>query len=534
MSQEDKNKAIEGDKNLKFGRRLIKNTVSNYLSTAIKLISSIFLTSFLYKGLGPEFYGFWSLLWAVFVYSLVLDLGFGKSVEKYCAEASFSGDMDKFNSILSTIIFGYSIIAVIIIFVGGGMAFFLDKIFTLNEGDYTLNISYYRKVFMLFSLGIALVFPTGVFPTILLAMQRSYLRNYVIVINKLVEVFGVWYIFHVENSLMTLIIFTTSINLLSNIVMAIMAFRIMPGLKIRIRYIKLSTLKHIADFSFYTYLLMICDMIIFQTDRVLLGIMVGMTGVSIYHIATKIPQMISMASTQFQSNLGPIAAVLHKSGNKEKLEETMFISTRITVFICTGVFTVFIPLVRPILYRWLKITSDETIMLTYILIGSMYLLIIFRDTAKHFLLMTGYHRLYARISMAEAASNILLSVIFIKLIGTIGVALGTLIPNVIISLMIIFPLAAKHSGTRPFPYLVKVYLPIILFAAPIILLIIYATHAVPYYKWTFLALAVTAGTTGILYGSVGWFVYVTREEKEKICSYIPKFVPQKLVNLLKI
>ena len=108
-----------------------------------------------------------------------------------------------------------------------------------------------------------------------------------------------------------------------------------------------------------------------------------------------------------------------------------------------------------------------------------------------------------------------------------GVALGTLIPNVIISLMIIFPLAAKHSGTRPFPYLVKVYLPIISFAAPIVLLIIFATHAVPYYKWTFLALCITAATTGILYLGVGWFVYVKREEKEKLCSLLPDFIPEK-------
>jgi len=531
MIQENKKRA---KKEFKFGRRLAKNTVSNYLSTVIKIVSSIFLTYFLVKGLGPEFYGFWSLLWSVFVYSLLLDLGFGKAVEKYSAEASFTGNMDKFNSILSTIIFGYCIVAAIILCLGFGASFFLDKIFTLNVGNYTLNTVYYRKVFMLFTLGIAIVFPTGVFPTILLGMQRSYLRNYVIIFNKLIEVVGVWYIFHIENSLMTLIIFTTSINLLSNLVMAIMAFRLMPGLKVRIGYIKLSTLSYIADFSFYTYLLTICDLIIFQTDRVVLGVMVGMGSVGIYQIATKIPQLISIASTQFQSNLTPIAAILHKSGAKQKLEETMFTSTRITVFICSGVFTVFIPLVRPILYRWLKITDEETIMLAYVLIGSMYVLIVFRDTAKHFLLMTGYHRLYARISMAEAFSNLLLSVIFVKLIGTIGVAWGTLVPNVIISLMIIFPLAAKHSGSRPFPYLVKVYLPVILFATPIILLIIYATHAVPYYKWTFWALAITAATTGILYMGVGWFVYVTREEKEKLCKFLPEFVPRKLVHLLKI
>lgn len=516
----------------KFGRRLVKNTISNYLSTAVKLISSIFLTYFLYKGLGPEFYGFWSLLWSVFIYSLLLDLGFGKAVEKYCAEASFSGDMDKFNSILSTIIFGYCIVAFIIVIIGSGMSFYLDSIFKLNDGKYVLNIAYYRKVFMLFAIGIALVFPTGVFPTILLAMQRSYLRNYVIVINKLIEVFGVWYIFHYEYSLMTLIIFTTTINLLSNAVMAIMAFRLMPGLKIRFSYIKLSTLKHIGDFSFYTYLLTICDLIIFQTDRVVLGIMVGMSGVTIYHLASKIPQMISMASTQFQSNIAPIAAILHKSGDKKKLQQTMFDSTRITVFICTGVFTIFIPLVRPILYRWLKITDENTIMVSYILICSMFILIIFRDTAKHFLLMTGYHRLLTKIAIVEAVSNIVLSIIFVKLYGIIGVAIGTLIPNVIISLVIIFPLAAKHSGTSSFAYLMKVYLPVILFSTPIALLIIFATRAVPYYKWDFLALFITAATTGALYLAVGWLVYVSRNEKIQLCSFLPKFIPRKLIKFV--
>jgi len=516
----------------KFGKRLAKNTISNYLSTVVKIISSIFLTYFLVKGLGREFYGFWSLLWSVFVYSLLLDLGFGKSVEKYCAEASYSGDMKKFNSILSTIMFGYCMIALVIITVGFSMSFFLDNIFALNVEQYTLNTVYYRKVFMLFTLGIALVFPTGVFPTILLAMQRSYLRNYVIVCNKLIEVFGVWYIFKSGHSLMTLIIFTTSINLLSNFVMAIMAFRLMPGLKIRFNYIKLSTLKHIADFSFYTYLLTVCDLIIFQTDRVLLGVMVGMSSVAMYQIATKIPQMISIASTQFQTNLAPIAAILHKSGEKEKLQQTMYDSTRITVFICTGVFTASIPLVRPILYRWLKVTDETTILLSYILISSMFILIIFRDTAKHFLLMTGYHRLLTKIAIAEAISNIVLSIIFIKLIGIMGVAIGTLVPNVIISLMIIFPLAAKHSGNSTFPYLVKVYLPIMLFSVPIALLMIFATHAVPYYKWNLWSILVTGATTGFIYLGVGWLVYVTREEKERLCSFLPKFLPKKLVSLL--
>jgi O-antigen/teichoic acid export membrane protein len=522
--------AINGE--LKFGKRLAQNTISNYIAMVVRLITSIFLARILLIGLGLEFYGFWSLLWAGSMYSLLLDMGFGRSVEKYSAEASFSGNMEKFNSIVSTIAFGYCLMALIIVAAGFLISLNLEYIFKVTSGRDIRNIVYYKKVLALFTIGIAAVFPTGVFPTILMGLQRTYLRNYVLIVNKLVELVGVWYIFYAEYSLMTLIIFTSAINLLSNFAMAIMAFRLMPGLKFRLRYIKLRTIKYIADFSFFTYLLTICDMVIFRTDRVLLGMMLGFTSVGVYHIATKIPELISQASTQFQGNLAPIAAILHKAGDKHKLEYMMFHSTRITVFICTGVFAAVIPLVRPILYKWLKVTDETTIMLSYILICSMFILIIFRDTAKHFLLMTGHHRLITKIAIAESLSNIILSIIFIRIIGITGVAWGTLIPNVIISLMIIFPLAARHSGSSPLPYLLKVYLPVLLFAAPITLIAIYFTHSITIWKWNFGWLLLSASLTGGIYMLFGWIFYINREERARLCSLLPKFIPKKLVKII--
>ncbi len=517
---------------LEFGKRLVKNTASNYLSTGIRLVSSIFLTYLLYTGLGREFYGFWSLLWSVFMYSLLLDMGFGKAVEKYSAEASFSGNMDKFNSIISTIILAYLLMSVVIVAAGFTMSFYLDKIFHLSVGDYTLNTSYYRQVFLLFTVGIAVVFPTGVFPTILLGMQRGYLRNYVLIANKIIELAGVWYIFYSGYSLFALIVFTTLINLLSNVAMAVMAFHFMPGFRISFRRVKLKTLKYISEFSFFTYLMTICDLIIFQTDRVVLGVMLGLSSVTIYQLAAKIPQLISITSTQFQLNLAPIAAILHKAGDKGKLRKTMFDSTRITVFICSGVFTVFIPLVRPILAVWLKVDDAPIINCAYILIVSTYMFIIFRDTAKHFLLMTGYHRLLTKVAIAESISNLVLSIILVKLLGVVGVAWGTLIPNLLISLLIMAPVAARHCGLSTISYLVKIYLPILLFAAPIIMLVFFVRNSMHLHNWNLYALTVIAPATGMLYLLTGWLVYVNHAEKVRMCSFLPKFVPRKLIEFI--
>ncbi|MFA7185055.1 MAG: hypothetical protein WC082_09190, partial [Victivallales bacterium] len=140
---------------LKFGKRLVRNTVSNYIAMAIKLVTSIFLAYLLLKGLGLEFYGFWSLLWAGSLYSLLLDLGFGRAVEKYSAEASFSGNMEKFNSIVSTIVFGYCLMAIIIIVVGLLISLNLEYVFKVTNGRDIRNIAYYKKVLALFTVGVA-------------------------------------------------------------------------------------------------------------------------------------------------------------------------------------------------------------------------------------------------------------------------------------------------------------------------------------------------------------------------------------------
>lgn len=63
-------------------KQLIKLTASNYLATVIKFIVMIYLTREMFLQLPKESYGFWALLWSIFGYSVLLDLGFGVALQK--------------------------------------------------------------------------------------------------------------------------------------------------------------------------------------------------------------------------------------------------------------------------------------------------------------------------------------------------------------------------------------------------------------------------------------------------------------------
>ena len=49
------------------GKLIKKNTLTNYILVVIRLLEGIFVTRWMYQYLGQEYYGFWALLWTIFV-----------------------------------------------------------------------------------------------------------------------------------------------------------------------------------------------------------------------------------------------------------------------------------------------------------------------------------------------------------------------------------------------------------------------------------------------------------------------------------
>ncbi len=67
------------------GPVLVRNVVSNVLSRGASIIAWLAITPFVLRTLGPERFGFWSLLSTLATAALVLDLGLGSAITRFVA-----------------------------------------------------------------------------------------------------------------------------------------------------------------------------------------------------------------------------------------------------------------------------------------------------------------------------------------------------------------------------------------------------------------------------------------------------------------
>ena len=91
------------------------------------------MARFLLLGLKDNAYGFWTLLWAVFGYSLLLDFGFGKTVVKFTAEYQADKDIKRYSQIISSVFMCYLLMSIILIIASAFLTYFYHLIFQVKD-----------------------------------------------------------------------------------------------------------------------------------------------------------------------------------------------------------------------------------------------------------------------------------------------------------------------------------------------------------------------------------------------------------------
>lgn len=497
---------------------MVRWTISNYILLIWRIIAGIITTRLLYLGLGDVGYGYWVLLWSVFGYSLLLDFGFGTSVQKYAAELLVTKDFKLFNKQISTIIGSYLFMGLLIIMFTALGAYFLTSLFTIEAAD----VLYYQQVFFLFGVGSALLFPLGAFAEVLKGIGKLHIRNVIEFGYVTLNLIGIYLLMEYGYSVLELTLFSLGLNLIKVLFMAGISFYFLPKMELKPRHFKLGYIKEIISFSFFAYLIMFSNMIIHKTDQILVGAMLGMAPVAIYQVGSRLSYLLDKFSTQFQDTLAPVAAKLNHAGEKDRLRHIMFQSNRIVTLGTTLLFAILIFLTEPILKLWLEVTDHHAISISYIMLLSVYLLTIFRSANSKILLMSGKHKFLSKVAVIESISNVALSILFIKLYGVIGVAIGTLIPNIILSIFVIFPAASRFSAVSKLLYFKKIFLPTLLIAL-IPSLILYLSR-ITIQQWDLLTLMVIASITSLVYILLSYRFYTNEDERNRIKSLLKKVI----------
>jgi O-antigen/teichoic acid export membrane protein len=93
------------------GARLAKHTAFNFAGQVLPLLAGIFLIPYIIRGLGTDRFGMLGIVWVVFGYFSLMDLGLGRATTKFLAEWLARGEVSRvsemvWNSIILQVLLG--------------------------------------------------------------------------------------------------------------------------------------------------------------------------------------------------------------------------------------------------------------------------------------------------------------------------------------------------------------------------------------------------------------------------------------------
>lgn len=437
---------------------IIKSTISNYILLVLKIVFSLALVRIMFLGISNEEYGFWALLWTIFGYSLLLDFGFGTAIQKATSQSNATKNWDDYNNIVSTIFFSYVLLSIVILISTVVIAQNLEEIFVFESYD----IEYYKTVFYIFGIGTSLVFPFGFFREVLRGLQKITIRNNIDIIFLVLNFLLLSGAVYMELSLIHMATFAIIIQFFTNVAMGYYVYKNVPNLKISVSLFKTQKVKELIGFSFFAYIVMFSNLIIFRTDQLIISIFSTVALVGFYQVVSRISEIFRQLSTQIHDILGPISASLFITNNHDELGNILFTTNRVVGFIATMILIPSILFIDELLFFWLKIDSTVVTDTAIVLLVSMYILVFLRSSSVQVLLMCDKHKQLTYIAIIESILNLVLSIYLVKNYSILGVAIGTLIPNLFLAIVYNIPVACRFSKVNIFYYIKNVILKTIL------------------------------------------------------------------------
>ena len=445
-------------------KRYWVNTATNYLRVVLRLGGGIVLFRLTFQYLEPSAFGFYSLLWSLFGFTVLLDFGLGFTVQKAVATASANGRYEEASRLVATVFWCF-VAAGILLFVTAlaTRGLFLDAVKVPLE-----HRADFGRAYLVFFIFLSLGLPAGLFPEMLRGLQRIDLVNWLLIggLTLNLAVLATALLSGWSFPLIMLVSVATAV--LPNAAAAFLVFKRAPGLSLRPSRFHMGSIKGVLGFSLVAYTITFTNLIMSRTDQAVISFSIGVAFIALYQAGYKAAEMFNLFSVQLQDALTPAAAQLHAMGDRSGLLHLLTASTRMTTalviplaLLCAAYLE---PLVR--LLTGLKSVEPAILLTGWLLIAATLSSLLTSSCSKRILMMCGWEKPLLRASLADAAVNLVLSLVLVRFMGVAGVALGTFVPTFLVGIFWILPLTARFAEKPLGTFLREAYLPGLLAALP--------------------------------------------------------------------
>jgi O-antigen/teichoic acid export membrane protein len=436
-------------------KSLVGGVALNYIGMAIASAIGFFLTPYMIHRLGSTSFGVLMLSTAMLNYATLLDFGIGLSVMKLVADRAHEADRTGIQRLVSTVLVLYGAVGVVIVIVALALYGPISGQFHVPVGQQDA----FRWCYVCAALAIGVTFPFSVFTAVITGHRDFALQNRFVVLQSLVSAAGTVVLLELGHGVVAVAVLNLGIAV-AQFVIKVLVVHARYAVRFARGRVDRTVLPSVLAFASWVFVINVASKIIFDTDTIVVGALLGPAAVAIYQVALAPNVVLRKFGEQFNVVALTGGSSLHAQGQPDAVRRLFLESTRMTAVIMLPFAIVFGAWGHAFIALWVGPKfHDADSALLYLALAMTAIAI--QGTASQIIMAHSRHRVMAIATTCEAIANLALSIVLGKRYGIEGVALGTLLPTLVTAFAVALPYAARLTGSSLFDVAVRLGPPLV-------------------------------------------------------------------------
>jgi O-antigen/teichoic acid export membrane protein len=496
-----------------------RNVFANLSAYALTLLISFFLSPYIIHRLGDARYGVWAMVGELIGYYGLLDFGIRGAVTYFVSIHTAHDDGEAMRRSTASAFWLLAGIGTLGITAGLAFAFAFPRLFGGGELAAAEVVPAMSVMFVTIGAGLAMEVCTAA----LIGCRRFDIVNAVEVFSRAISSVGIYFALKAGGGLIALSAMYAAGRLLCWVLMFAAAHSVIPGFSIAPRWFARSGVWKLVSVSSRTVVANLCQLVIARTDLIVVGAFLGVRWVTFYAVGRMLIEYSINICRCVTGVFTPNLTQLYAKGEKAELERLYLAGVKLSGMLAAMLGTGIIWFGKSFIGLWMgkayvsgALTHRSDVVLLLLIAAALPRLA--QSISWQLLLAGGRFTPFMWMNVAEAVTNLGLSVALVHPLGLAGVALGTLIPSVVVQGVVVPWYALRSFGIPVRRYLSQgamrpLLLCIVMFVADGLLV-----SARPPASWSvFAAEVAVAGTLGaVLCAGFG----LKPEERRHLCNKI--------------
>jgi O-antigen/teichoic acid export membrane protein len=374
-------------------------------------------------------------------YFSVLDLGYSGALVKFVAQYRAKRDNRALNEILSSAFFIFTTFGVLTYLVALTVSVYLGRIFHLSPEQVGTG----RAVLLIVSVNVAAGTAFSVYGAVINGFQRYDLNNIVGTISSAITAAVNVIVLALGYGLVPLVAATTLVRVLTYFVYRANAYRVFPELRIRPVHFRRHRIRELTMFSVFMLIIDWANKMNYSVDALVIGAFLNTSAVAVWAIGQRVAEVTQRLSNQLNDVLFPTVVDCDTASRADRLQAIFIQGTRLSLATVIPLAGSLGMMAGPLVLAWVgpEFTGSAVVLQ---LLALTVIVRVGNATSTTLLKGAGQHRMVAFTNAAAALANLALSIAIIKPLGLAGVAIGTLVPIVLVSFFVLFPAGCHRAG----------------------------------------------------------------------------------------